>query len=129
MFKAHFVCLIFASTLVPSSAYINALPFFSRLKSPGFVAAHRASRVCKCVSVVAISKNPKSKLVASDKIDENAPEGGWAPPPWKRKITNPLKDLVAGQGPIQGTVRNVEVNRRHWPSLVHIFWSLNQFFL
>eukprot|EP00277_Geminigera_cryophila_P009933 CAMPEP_0179409030 /NCGR_PEP_ID=MMETSP0799-20121207/2457_1 /TAXON_ID=46947 /ORGANISM="Geminigera cryophila, Strain CCMP2564" /LENGTH=235 /DNA_ID=CAMNT_0021180627 /DNA_START=156 /DNA_END=860 /DNA_ORIENTATION=+ len=39
--------------------------------------------------------------------DEEAPEGGWAPPPWKRKVTQPMKNLKPGQQLI-GKVRNVE---------------------
>jgi len=27
------------------------------------------------------------------------PEGGWAPPPWKRKVTNPLSSLAPGNSP------------------------------
>jgi len=41
----------------------------------------------------------------SEKSEE--PEGGWAPPAWKRKITHPLADLRAGQA-LKGKVRNVE---------------------
>jgi len=39
--------------------------------------------------------------------DEEAPEGGWAPPPWKRKVTAPMKDMQPGQE-LKGKVRNVE---------------------
>jgi len=39
--------------------------------------------------------------------DESEPEGGWAPPPWKRKVTSPLKSLSPGQK-LKGKVRNVE---------------------
>ena len=43
----------------------------------------------------------------------NQPDGGWAPPPWKRAITHPIKDLVPGDGPFMGIVRNVEVRNIH----------------
>lgn len=35
------------------------------------------------------------------------PEGGWAPPPWKRKVTSPMESLTPGQK-LKGKVRNVE---------------------
>jgi hypothetical protein len=104
--RSHFVFLTFASVIVPLSAYLNFQPRFSTARE-SLSFGHRSPRVCTYVSVVAVAKNPKQKIVSSE--DENGPEGGWAPPPWKRKILHPLKDLQPGQGPIKGTVRNVEV--------------------
>ena len=63
--------------------------------------------ICSRISAVAVAKKEgKQKIAAED----DGPEGGWAPPAWKRKIMNPLKDLQYGQGPIKGIVRNVEVH-------------------
>ena len=58
-------------------------------------------------STLATASRERERGALITMSDEDAPEGGWAPPPWKRKVSNPIKALKSGQR-LQGKVRNVE---------------------
>ena len=92
--------------LHPSNAFLNQA--FIKSISSLHSSHSRSHRICNPFAAVAVAKRQQEKKLVPNDAEEG-PEGGWAPPPWKRKITHPLKDLQNGQGPLKGTVRNIEV--------------------
>ena len=96
------VLFVTASFILPSNAYLDFSIANSYSRS-----IQRRSLTCSRISAVAVAKKEGKQKFA---VEDDGPEGGWAPPAWKRKIMNPLKDLQYGQGPIKGIVRNVEVH-------------------